>query len=572
MPDWMLKSNARVLLLVAIPCCASLLAGFFIVDYVIMEAAANAHWDTNLLACNFDIDATNLTDGWLPSFLQRFHLQFFRPGVVALFKLDWQLYHLWAPGYHLTNILLHLLMTYSVIHLVRPWVGDQRKARLAGLIFGLTPHSISAVIWVSGRTSLMDSLFVVWSYLAFRRYHQTGSRWAAAGSVLALIAGLLCKESALIGPLLVAACMPKRPWRKAAFWLLPAVAAVYLGGRALVWGWGSFPMLPSFDLPHEFGQWIRYFWVKTTETLLSLTTQLPAFHMIHAMAMKSVGLLIGLSVAALIVFLTMFIRLRRHPAGWWLLAWCALSCAITFPIPPMAHYLYLAQAGMALGFVIFWEGRPGDRRWFVCLGRGAWWTLLIAGALCYVLFSLGSRLQDAMVTAARNRMTAAASSLEEGGTIGLVDIHIFQINLAPAFRLQSGRDDVKVVAMCPANDYRSPEPSQITYLDDHTVRLRANGKPYLTSLVETVLLSKVRTPDLAPGMGVDWPDPAYRLEVVAVGRRTPPLPTPVLELQYRFQEPIDGRHVTIVRCIQGWEMGHTVRRLWDRLAGKGGIE
>lgn len=568
----MLKSDWRVLLLVALPCCVSLWAGFFIDDYVLMEIAQNARWDASLVACNFDIKATDLTDGWLPGFLQDFRLTFFRPGVIALFKLDWSLYGLHSWGYHLTNVLLHLAMTYSVIKLVRPWLDSDVSARLVGLIFGLLPNSMGAVIWIAARTSLMDSLLVVWSYLAFRRFHRTASPGWAAGALLALVGALLCKESALIAPLLIALCLPKRPWTRPLLWVMAAVVLLYLCGRAWIWGWGSFVMLPAYERPADLLVLLRFGWTKVVETFLSLTLQFPAIDVLHQRVLRSDMAVAVLSVLAVLVGWRLWRRLRRHHAAWWVLAWCVLACLITFPAPPLVHYLYLAQVGAAVVFVIFWQARDGDRRWRINLGRGIWWLLIVVGSLCYVGVSVGSRLQHVMVTAARQRMTAAAEGLKPGGTLGLVDVHVFEMNLAPAFRLESGRGDVKVAALCPANTFTPPRPSVIKRIDEHTIRLQADGPPYLTTPVEDALLWWAEIPELAAGMYADWPDPAYRLTVVEVGPPRPGRHRGVTELEYRFAEPIDGRHVAIVRCLEGWELASWLLRGRARLGEKGEIE
>ena len=561
------KSRWRVLLLVAIPCSVSLWAGFFIDDYVIIEIARNTRWGVDLIDSNFDICATSLLDGWLPEFLARFHLNFFRPGIIALFKIDWMLYGLNPAGYHLTNVLLHLLMVYSVIKLVRPWTGNDRDARLAGLLFGLMPHSIGAVVWLAGRTSILAALLVVWCYLFFRRYHASGSRWAGLGSLLALVGALACKETGLIAPFLIAACMPKRPWTKPLFWMLLAVVALYLGGRATIWGWGTYHGPSILNAPEGWPGRIRFAWLKAVEIYLSLALQVPHYHILHIKAMESPGLFAGISTAGLLLGFVMWRRLRTHPAGWWMLAWCGLSCAITFPVPPMAHYLYLAQAGIALTFVLFWRAEPRDRPWRIHAGLGAWWLLLVAGTLCYVLAGVLSRAQADMVTGARERMAQVAEDLEPGGTLALVDLHIFQIHLGPAFRVRTGRDDVKLVVLNPANGFVQPQPSRIETVDEHTVRLQAVGRPYLTDIVAKYLLLDVEAPDWMPGMGVECADPAYRLSVGRVGPPRESRQRGLAEIEAHFADPIDGRRVAIVRCLEPGDMDDWLLR-W--MAGLGG--
>ncbi|HUW82050.1 MAG TPA: hypothetical protein VMZ31_04540 [Phycisphaerae bacterium] len=554
------KARLGVLVLVAIPCVASLWAGFFVDDYVLIEIAHDTPWGADLVASNFDIDATRLTDGWLPDSLASFRLRFFRPAVIALFKIDWVLYGLHPAGYHLTNLVLHLLMTYSIMVLVRPWVDGERQALLTGLLFGLMPHSFTAVVWLAGRTSLMASLMVVWCYLAFRRHVETGSRWAGAASVVALLVALASKETGLVAPLLIATCMPKRPWKRKLFWVLTALALLYLLGRATVWGWGTFQGLPTFGMPDDWAGRICFVWLKAAETFLSLALQLPHHHVFHTEAAKSAWLFGGISVLAVVVGFIVWRRLRREPAGRWILGWCVVSSLVTFPVAPMAHYLYLAQAGGALGMVLFWQARRGDPRWRVRLGVAAWALLLAIGATCYVGSSMLSRSQAAMVTGARERMARAAKDLRPGGTLALVDPHLLHIHLAPAFRLQTERSDVKIVWLNVSNTLLVPKPSELQHIDEHTVRLTAVGQPYLTDLVTWALLEGVEVAPLAEGMSVTWPDPPYRLTVAKLG---PPTDAPVRgveRIDVRFADPIDGQHVALVWCIEPGDMDNAFFR------------
>jgi len=252
--------------------------------------------------------------------------------------------------------------------------------------------------------------------------------------------------------------------------------------------------------------------------------------------------------------------LRRERAGRWILGWCVVSSLVTFPVAPMAHYLYLAQAGGALGMVLFWRAKRGDPRWRVRVGVAAWALLLAIGVTCYVGPSMLSHSQAAMVTGARERMARAAKDLRPGGTLALVDGHLLHIHLAPAFRLQTGRTDVKTVWLNVSNRLLAPKPSELQHVDEHTVRLRATGQPYLSDLVTWALLEGVEVTPLAEGMSVAWSDPPYRLMAAKLG---PPTDAPVRgveRIDVRFVEPVDGQHVALVRCIEPGDMDNAFFR------------
>lgn len=131
--------------------------------------------------------------------LFRRHNGFYRPLVGVSFALDARLFGLWAYGYALTNLLLALLAACAVAALAR---ASGLRAPAAGLAAGLwacNPHGVGgAVMWISGRTSLLLTLFSVLAALLWSRRRP----WASVAC-----AGLaaFCKEEALLLPLMLAA-------------------------------------------------------------------------------------------------------------------------------------------------------------------------------------------------------------------------------------------------------------------------------------------------------------------------------------------------------------------------------
>jgi hypothetical protein len=74
------------------------------------------------------------------------------------------------------------------------------SAAIGAFAWANNPHGINmSLLWLSGRTSLLMTLFSSVSVLAFLR------RWRAGGAVL-LMCALLSKEDALAVPVIVIAC------------------------------------------------------------------------------------------------------------------------------------------------------------------------------------------------------------------------------------------------------------------------------------------------------------------------------------------------------------------------------
>jgi hypothetical protein len=120
---------------------------------------------------------------------------FYRPVVTASFAADYALFGLNARAYGLTNLTLYLGCAAAIFSLLRE-VGIGRAPAAAGAFaWALNPHGINmAVVWLSGRTSLLLTLFAVLSMLAFLR----GRRWIGSAW---LLAALLSKEEAVALPL-----------------------------------------------------------------------------------------------------------------------------------------------------------------------------------------------------------------------------------------------------------------------------------------------------------------------------------------------------------------------------------
>jgi protein O-mannosyl-transferase len=131
---------------------------------------------------------------------------YYRPLFLLWLRINNALFGLREAGWHLTAVLLHVLVTFLVYCVVKRLTGRFTVAWLTALIFGLHPIHHEVVAWVSGTT---ESLFATMFLAAFLAYLNSlqGSRtiWLAASAVLYGLA-LLCKETAIVLPALVFAC------------------------------------------------------------------------------------------------------------------------------------------------------------------------------------------------------------------------------------------------------------------------------------------------------------------------------------------------------------------------------
>jgi tetratricopeptide (TPR) repeat protein len=183
---------------------------------------------------------------------------YYRPVVMLSLWFDRLLSGIVPFSFHLTNVLLHGLVSALVAVAGRRLTGSATAALLGGLLYAVHPTHVESVAFVSGRTDLWAAAFGMASLLCWLRSRAGApSRllpWAAWGGLTFLLA-CLSKEVAVLLPAVVLAWdavvptgedTPSLPgwWRRnrgwAAAWGLSLAALV-----ALRWGAAGLPPVPG---------------------------------------------------------------------------------------------------------------------------------------------------------------------------------------------------------------------------------------------------------------------------------------------------------------------------------------
>jgi len=170
---------------------------------------------------------------------------YYRPVFLLWFRLINSLAGLRPPLWHLSNVCVHVAVTYLVFLLAWRLARDRWTAWIAALFYGLHPVHVESVAWISGVADPLLALFFLGSLLAYLKRRQPGASaaWLAASLLLYAMA-LLQKEVAIALPAVVFAHVllfaprdkgsgPK--FRSAVLAVLPflAVTALYLLARSL---------------------------------------------------------------------------------------------------------------------------------------------------------------------------------------------------------------------------------------------------------------------------------------------------------------------------------------------------
>ncbi len=151
-------------------------------------------------------------------------------------------------GYHLTNLLLHALNAILVGHIIMRLAGPGKRypALLGALVFALHPIHPEAVSWIAGRVDVLSAFFFLLTIRCYLAYRWTGCGRHLVFSMVAMVLGLVSKESVAVTPLVLLALdvglKLSRGTPRWAFGVRPAslllfaVVAAYLGIRKLVLG------------------------------------------------------------------------------------------------------------------------------------------------------------------------------------------------------------------------------------------------------------------------------------------------------------------------------------------------
>jgi tetratricopeptide (TPR) repeat protein len=170
------------------------------------------------------------TDGADPSAggaLQR--NAFYRPLTMLSYWIDFKIWGLNPAGFHLTNILLHVINALLLFLILRmlPW--GRFSAFAAALLFSVFPLHFENVAWISGRTDLLSFLFAAAAILSLTRFLKfTGYRWLFLSAAFFLSA-LLCKENAAAAGVAMAVLLAckSRHWKEWTARVSPLLLAVF---------------------------------------------------------------------------------------------------------------------------------------------------------------------------------------------------------------------------------------------------------------------------------------------------------------------------------------------------------
>ena len=289
---------------------------------------------------------------------------FYRPFQELSYMLDYAVWKLNPVGFHLGNLMLHLLAAFLLFLIAEQISGNQVIALISSSIYLIHPLHTEAVTYIAGRADPLMALFFLLSfYLYLRR--------KSALSCLSFVCALLSKEIAIMLPVILifygwvfeAAEDRKKKWQRYVPYL--AIVAVYAALRTTVLNFRH----PVADIPAGVGLYERVLTsfrvFKEYFRLIILPFDL---HMERVLVFSKSIFEPEVFISALIlavVIISTFLLKKRHKLAFFGLGWFFITI---FPLSniPFAlnatlaeHWLYipLIGASIAAGYGLVALGR-----------------------------------------------------------------------------------------------------------------------------------------------------------------------------------------------------------------------
>lgn len=145
----------------------------------------------------YNADAGNLLHSFERGVFSEKHDTYYRPLLLNSFVLNAQLSGTNVQGYHVVNVLLHVLAVWLLFRLMLYLQVRQRLAFLLTVLFAVHPVFVQAVSWIPGRNDTLLGIFALAFLLSTLKFLDTGKKPLLAINLIWLLCALFTKESAL---------------------------------------------------------------------------------------------------------------------------------------------------------------------------------------------------------------------------------------------------------------------------------------------------------------------------------------------------------------------------------------
>ncbi|MCX6269426.1 MAG: tetratricopeptide repeat protein [Bacteroidetes bacterium] len=210
------------------------------------------NWDDVVYIMNNDmiktISFSNLTRIFSSFFMGNYH-----PMTMLSFAFDYSIFKVSAPGYHLHNLILHLINAVLVFfvswHLFRK---NDLVAFIVSILFAIHPMHVESVAWVSERKDLLFTMYFLLAMLSYTFYNKTSQQKYLYYTLGCFLLSLLSKAQAVSLPivlLLIDYFMVRKPGAKMFLEKIPFFALSLVFGIIAIKAQDADGSINSFNIP-----------------------------------------------------------------------------------------------------------------------------------------------------------------------------------------------------------------------------------------------------------------------------------------------------------------------------------
>lgn len=126
----------------------------------------------------------------------------YQPITMLSYMVEYKLWRLNPFGYHLMNLLFHLLGTLFVFLIIKKLSGNDLVAFITSLLFGIHPLHVESVTWIAERKDVLYGFYFLWAlylYILHTRQERQFSKYFFFSLIL-FVLSLLSKAQAVVLP------------------------------------------------------------------------------------------------------------------------------------------------------------------------------------------------------------------------------------------------------------------------------------------------------------------------------------------------------------------------------------
>lgn len=99
-----------------------------------------------------------------------FNSPYYMPITRLSYLIDASIYGIQPWGFHLTNLILHIVNSILIVYLCRLLSGHMLFSSLVGLVFAVHPQHIEAFVWIAERKEVLSTMFGLLSLIFYVRH------------------------------------------------------------------------------------------------------------------------------------------------------------------------------------------------------------------------------------------------------------------------------------------------------------------------------------------------------------------------------------------------------------------